>query len=181
MLGGPGCTHRVRRWVGPEGERARRGRRGTGGRPLGVVLACTCLLLGVPSTVRYAVPRPAPLVAVASHRRELVLGATLTAVLSRAQLPAQARYTCRRRPPTRASSSSAPPARPTHGRSRSVRVHASWRTSVSHLHICRRGEIGSPCLPYRRTVKEIEACLRFLKYTVEVKIFSLACHLYFTR
>jgi hypothetical protein len=38
-----------------------------------------------------AVPQPAPLVAVASHRRELVLGAALGALLSRAPLPAQAR------------------------------------------------------------------------------------------
>ncbi|OEL12964.1 PsbP domain-containing protein 6, chloroplastic [Dichanthelium oligosanthes] len=38
-----------------------------------------------------AFPQPAPLVAVASHRRELVLGAALSALLSRAPLPAQAR------------------------------------------------------------------------------------------
>ncbi|XP_062207171.1 psbP domain-containing protein 6, chloroplastic-like [Phragmites australis] len=44
----------------------------------------------VPSTDN-AVPRSAPLVAVASHRRELVLGAALSALLSRAPLPAKAR------------------------------------------------------------------------------------------
>ena len=56
-----------------------------------VVSRCPSHPQGVPSTVHDAVPRPTPLVAVASHRRELVLGAALSAVLSRAPLPAQAR------------------------------------------------------------------------------------------
>jgi hypothetical protein len=57
-----------------------------------IIPRCTSPPQGAPSTVHDAVHRPAPLVAVTSHRRELVLGAALSAVLSRAPLPpAQAR------------------------------------------------------------------------------------------
>nr|ACG47492.1 hypothetical protein [Zea mays] len=56
-----------------------------------IIPRCASPPHGVPSADD-AVPRPAPLVAAASHRRELVVGAALTAVLlPRAPLPAQAR------------------------------------------------------------------------------------------